>query len=487
MVSGCLLKLSTRPSVGYLQVLKISFRSNVLVLSDTIQTLSLVFHILTPSIDCPELDRENIAILSFQGLIMAKEYTRGLAVAFFTLFLIAHADGAHIPASPVMASKAAQSCNKLGIQLYLILSSGDNNVVFSPFGLTKAIGTSKLGAQAQRKTLEELNEVLELNSRTFFNDMKKLNQEIIDKRNDGVHVEFENILLGKDDFKMRAESVNHNLQLHPGETHGNPGGQNNSMANGVNGNEVVRDLGNGGLDARMDLVNKAMFKAHWEIPFSVFKRSSFYIPGHKGFLDNEVQVDFMGLMSDENQMKYFDDEEYRCQVIELNYGKDFIGDSWDPRYSPADVSMVIVLPYEDQPLRTLEEKLTPSTTERWISKLKLTNIDVNIPKFNISTLLDATVPLQELGVLNLFTKLNSDLSANPGRESKLRSLWQEISIAASETGTEKPRVPSEDVSIMLISNPKKIFEAVRPFLFFIRDKPTNTNLFMGRVVNPNQS
>ncbi|XP_031568552.1 serpin I2-like isoform X2 [Actinia tenebrosa] len=319
---------------------------------------------------------------------MATEQRRGFAAVFFALSLIVHADGALISASPAMASnsKAAQSCNNLGIQLYLILSSGDNNnVVFSPIGLAMAIETTKLGVKVRRKTLEELNELLELNSRALFKDMKKLHEQIIDKRKDGVHVKFENTLLGKDDFKMRVESTNYKLQ----------------------GNEVMRDFRNG--DTRRNLVNKAVFKAHWEIPFSVFKRSSFFIPRQKGISDKEVQVDFMGLMSDENQLNYFNDGKYRCQVIELNYGKDFVGDSWDPRYTPADVSMVIVLPYEDQSLRTLEERLWPGTIERWVSKLELTNIDVSIPKFNISILLDAGVSLKELGVHSIFTKRNSDL------------------------------------------------------------------------------
>jgi serine protease inhibitor len=419
---------------------------------------------------------------------MQKENSEGVGALCFSLFLalslMSLAHGAQIQASPAMAMEIAKRSNNLGIQLYLILSSAEsNNVVFSPLGFTLALGMAQLGARGN--TLEEINKVLQLNSSAIHNELKMLRNEITEGRADGVYMEMANILLVKDDVKIRAEYKNKLRLYYRGEVQqvkslGKHGYK--SKADRIVLKEFVAQ------SATMALVNKVVFKAHWEIPFSVFKRSSFFIPaGRKDIPDKNVQAVFMGLMSDENKLKYFDDEKCRCQVIEMNYGKDLIGDPWDPRYNPADVSMVIALPYADQVLRSLEEELSLATIDRWISKLKLTNIDVSIPKFNIYSLLDAAMSLQELGSRGLFSQSNSGLSdIAEGGVGRLRSVWQEASATVSETGTEPAREPSEDVSIVLISNPKKTFHAVRPFLFFIRDKPTNTILYMGRVANPNE-
>lgn len=239
-----------------------------------------------------------------------------------------------------------------------------------------------------------------------------------------------------------------------------------------------RDFAKNGIPQTV-FVSSIGLNANWEIPFTVFTKSSFHIPRRGDVPAKVVQTSYMGFMPGEHKFNYFNDRETKCQILELNYGRiSQQGDIWNPSYIAADISMVIALPYKNFPLRKLEGNINMDKVNYWLSRMTLTTIDVSIPKFNLSQLIDASQLFSRLGIQGLHRK-----TAGPRYPWVFRSVWQEASLTASSAGTTEG-VP-DVLSIVLLSKPKQTFHADRPFVFLVRDKVTNTILYIGRVVNPN--
>ncbi|KAK3739584.1 hypothetical protein QZH41_002065 [Actinostola sp. cb2023] len=381
----------------------------------------------------------------------------------------------HSVAFTATSAATAKLSNELGIRLYELLSREENgNILFSPLGMTLALGVVRLGARGS--VAKDMDRIIQWSPRTIHRQLKVLRSQVTVGRNDDVDLEIRNLLFGDSNIGRLRAKFRKIIKYYSAKTKLVKSSQ---IMNHFK-NHAQADLWQMLVKEDTVFVSRVKLNAHWEIPFCVFKRSSFNLHRHDGSPDKAVQAYYMGLISDENKWNYLDDEENKCQVIEMNYGKERVGDMWDPRYNPADISMVIALPYKDYPLRNLEEHLTIHNVYNWLSRTRPTNIDVSIPRFNLSRVMDGAHLLRKLGIQDSPLNLKTDSR----KYGNVRSVWQESSLAASETGTNS-EYPPEVLSIVLLSKPKKTFFVDRPFLFLVRDKVTNSILFFGRVVNPN--
>lgn len=370
-------------------------------------------------------------------------------------------------------SEAVQTNNELGTQIYELLSKEDDgNVLFSPLGMTLALGAVRLGARGRIAT--QIDRVAHWTPRTIHRELKTLRSQITAGRTDDVHLEVKNHVFGYRVLGLRYK-YRKIIRYY--------GTRTKIMTSAEILDYFTKrgrtDFGKKAVPQTM-FVNNVRLDAHWEIPFSVFTKSSFYIPRQAGIPAKVIQASYMGFMPDEHQFNYFNDQENKCQFIELNYGKaDRLGDMWDPFYNPADISMVIALPYKGIALQKLEEKLSMDKVKYWLSRMRQTNIDVSIPKFNLSRFINAAKLFQKLGIQDFHSK-----SADQSNPWMFRSVWQGASLAASGPGTNSEDSPVV-LSIVLLSKPKQIFHADHPFVFLVRDKASDTILYIGRVVNPN--
>lgn len=363
--------------------------------------------------------------------------------------------------------------NKLGVQLYRFLSREDGNVLFSPLGMTLALGAMRVGARGSIAT--EIDQVTQWNYRTIHRQLKSLRSQVTVRRIDDIHLKIRNALIGRHVLGLRAK-YRKVIRYYGAKTLPMTWTELLEYFNTRVHSKTKQSIEKG---PKIFFINDVKLDAVWEIPFTVFTKSPFYIPRQKDVPDNVVQAHYVGFVSDEHQLNYFDDKENLCQVIELNYGKSGrLGDMWDPRYNPADISMVIALPNKDNPLQNLENHVTIDVINKWVSRMKPTNIDVSIPKFNISRFINASLLFENVGVLDL-------KAADQRNQLMVRSIWQEVNLAVTETGTSTED-PPDVLSIVLLSKSKKTFHAERPFLFLVRDKVTGAILLAGRVINPIQ-
>ncbi len=217
-------------------------------------------------------------------------------------------------------------------------------------------------------------------------------------------------------------------------------------------------------DLRAVLANAIYFKAGWA---NVFKESDTLI-GPFYLLDGSVaQTPIMRRTG-----QYAHSAEGDLRAIEL-------------RYVQPDVSMVVILPNAGT-FEAADRTLTLAQIDRLIGKLERTEVELELPSFKFKTSLELVEALCALGMDSVFSP-TADLSAisdEPGVS--VGEVLHETFIAVDERGTEAAAVTAMMLLAAGVSQrPEPVpFHIDRPFYVLIRDIPTGTPLFFGRVLDP---
>ena len=170
------------------------------------------------------------------------------------------------------------------------------------------------------------------------------------------------------------------------------------------------------------------------------------------------------------------------QVAELGYGE---GDGFAAAELPYDggqLSMVVVVPTGD--LAALEAGLNGAVLDAITASLSTHQLTLSLPKFDFDAPLGLKDVLRELGVIDAFDDAAADFSGITGRRDLvITDVLHKGFVSIDEKGTEAAAATA--VVIGPTSVPPSATLAVdKPFLFFIRDRPTGAILFVGRVVDP---
>jgi serpin B len=152
-------------------------------------------------------------------------------------------------------------------------------------------------------------------------------------------------------------------------------------------------------------------------------------------------------------------------------------------YIQPDVSMIVIAPKAGA-FADFEKKLSHASVDKLLGKLAGKQVDLRIPKFEFSSSMSIARPLGELGLDILFSS-RADLSGvsdEPGFQ--VGDVFHKTFIKVDEKGTEAAAVTA--IAVCGAGMPPKPVEIVidRPFYVLIRDNPTGTLLFFGRVVEP---
>ncbi|CAH1794811.1 unnamed protein product, partial [Owenia fusiformis] len=155
-------------------------------------------------------------------------------------------------------------------------------------------------------------------------------------------------------------------------------------------------------------------------------------------------------------------------------------------YTGEEVSMIVILPNEQDGLAALEANLTLSTLNAAITSLyahyTAKEVNVWLPKFKIKFRSDLVRHLQNLGMIDAFNS-NADFSPLCGScQVEISKVIHEAFVEVKEEGTEAAAATAviirETVSVPIF------FKANHPFLFIIRHKASGTILFLGRITTP---
>jgi serpin B len=157
-------------------------------------------------------------------------------------------------------------------------------------------------------------------------------------------------------------------------------------------------------------------------------------------------------------------------------------------YVGGDLAMVFVMPSRrETPFREFEAAVDGA----WLTD-RFAELDaageretlVRIPRFEFETGTRLNGPLRELGMVSAFDREDANFDGVVAEGSDLQlyisHVFHDTYVAVDETGTEAAAATGSLVEE--VSAPPT-FAADRPFLFCVRDRPTDAVLFLGRVVD----
>jgi serpin B len=127
-------------------------------------------------------------------------------------------------------------------------------------------------------------------------------------------------------------------------------------------------------------------------------------------------------------------------------------------------SMVIYLPKEGVDFKEFISKLSEEDLNLNYVSVK---VSVSLPKFKIDKQTDVIPLFKELGVNEIFNKRTHDLSAITGIDAYVDKIAHRAVVEIDEEGTEAAAAAAIRVVERGMAPKPRIFEANRPFLFFI--------------------
>ena len=380
------------------------------------------------------------------------------------------------PKSLNLTAKSAEviaNGNEFGIELFTKVASGENkNLMLSPLSASTALtmllngcggdtydqlkGTLKYPADM---TISEINEVYKsLVSQLLVVDPKvklALANAIFYRQNFVVKEPFLNTM----DTDFDAEIAGLDFDLPVALTTINKWASDNTNAKIP---KVLDEISDG---AVMFLMNALYFKGDWSYQFDEDLTSDrpFYTDG-----TNSVSV---STMKGDVGSKVTTGTGYKA--IEMPYGC-------------TNFTMVVVVPEG-----TLTDFNASLTTEKWNTitsalddQEKFNELTVFMPKYKFSYEKYLNDQLQSMGMLDAFDPGLANLTGISDASIYVSFVKQNTFVEVDEKGTEAAAVTTIGIELTSFPPQPREFVIDKPFVFAIRERTTNTLLFIGQVVNP---
>ena len=147
--------------------------------------------------------------------------------------------------------------------------------------------------------------------------------------------------------------------------------------------------------------------------------------------------------------------------------------------------MLIILPEQNKFLE-VANSLSSTGMENIAANLAYREVNLVLPKFTFEYAMGLVETLKALGMTDAFDDTLADLSGMDGTmDLYITNVLHKAFVAVDEKGTEAAAATVVIVGATSAPmDPPVEFRADRPFIFMIRDNPTGTILFLGRLMNP---
>jgi serpin B len=368
---------------------------------------------------------------------------------------------------------AMQGTTEFALDLYRNLRATEGNLFFSPYSISAALAMTYAGARADTQT--QMAHALH-----FLPDQKQLHPAFallaarLEEAGKKGHVQLSaaNTLWPRTGYTFLKEFLNlakkfYGVQITPVDYDDEEAARNtiNKWVEEKTEGKIKDLIASGVLDSatRLVLVNAIYFKGEWGSQFDprLTSQAPFMVASGE-----PVQVP---MMTCKHAFKYTEDSD--LQILELRYAGD-------------DLTMLVLLPKEIDGLEKLEESLTMENLDKWTKALSETEVDVYLPRFELSFPFRLDDTLKSMGMVYAFSD-QADFSGMDGsQELYLGAVLHKAFVAVEEQGTEAAAATAAIMTLKAISFSPVAFRADHPFVFLIREKSTGCILFIGRVVNP---
>jgi serpin B len=401
-----------------------------------------------------------------------------LSLLMLCFVLLPPLRGAETP-QPLAADRAAvvEGDNNFAVGLYGQLRSQSGNLFFSPESISTALAMAYAGARGE--TASEMAKTLHftLPPGQLHPAMGALLRDL-NAAHQGYQLSVANALwaqsgytfldnflqllnndydagLNQVDFKASTEAARSTI---------------NQWVEQKTANKIKDLLQPGALKSstRLVLTNAIYFKGDWQTQFDKAQTKD------EDFHLSSTQTKIAPLMHREGGFNYFNGGTF--QLLEIPYQSN-------------ELSMIIFLPNDPGGLPALEQSLTASNTQQWIRQLGTTpKVIVTVPKFKTTQQFELGGTLAVLGMPQAF-RPSADFSGMTGnREFFISAVIHKAYIDVNEEGTEAAAATAVTMRAMAVRAPNPapppVFRADHPFVFLIRDRRSNSILFMGRMADP---
>ncbi|MDO9536703.1 MAG: serpin family protein [Thermoplasmata archaeon] len=368
--------------------------------------------------------------------------------------------------------------NSFSFEMYGQLCNESENVFFSPYSITTALGMAFEGANGT--TADEMAQVLRLpkDNQTRL-DLMKAFQTAINAESDKYELSTANAYWLAENQAMLETyrtAIESYYLAHGGELDfvGDPTGSaatiNAWVEQETNGR--IKDLIPASAITPLTyliLTNAIYFKSDWKYQFNstATYNGTFYL--NNGL---ETTAEYMNMNDEEIDFDYATNNE--CQMLRLPYKGE-------------EVSMYIMLPhYGTAGMDALEEKLDSDYFEEMKENMHPEWINVNIPKFTFEQEYQLGDFLPGMGMPTAFQQGSADFSGiTDAMPLYISQVIHKSFIEVNEEGTEAAAATAIIMPTFGVGPPQPInFYAYHPFIFFIQHESTGQILFMGKVGNP---
>jgi serpin B len=384
--------------------------------------------------------------------------------------------------SPAELQALARDNTVFALAFYDLIRTDDKNLIFSPFSLSLALSMTLAGAETstEQAMLEALHFSLDADEiHPAFNGLLLAIDESQAIRGESEGGTFQlniaNSIWGQAGFNFEQTfldqlALNYGAGLFTADFASDPESARVSINEWVEEEtaEKIKDLIPP--DAittltRLVLANAIYFKGSWLLPFDQNATQS----GPFTMLDGtEISVDMMKLFDE--RLLYLLEEEY--QIVSLPY-------------LSSDFAMTLIVPNTGA-FNAVENSLSASMIAEILEKMGSERINLEMPKFDFETTINANEALKALGMEVAFDPDRSDFKGMADVEDlHITDVLQKATITVDEEGTEAAAATAVIVGIesMPIGEPISLV-IDRPFIFLIQHIPTGTILFMGNVIQP---
>lgn len=363
--------------------------------------------------------------------------------------------------------------NEFGVELFTKVAQGENkNLMLSPLSASAALTMLLNGCDAD--TYDQLKETLKYPEAMNMSDINEVYKSLVAQLlvvDPKVKLALANAIFYRQGFNVKdpflnAMSTDFDAEI-AGLDFSLPSALTsiNKWASDNTNGKIPKVLNEISDDAVMFIMNALYFKGDWSYQFDKALTSDrpFYTSG-----SNSVDV---GTMKGDVGSKVTSGSDYRA--IELPYGC-------------TNFTMVVVVPEG-----AISDFITTLTAENWntiTSSLDAQEVFgeriVYMPKYKFSYEKYLNDQLQSMGMLDAFNPVLADLSGISDASIYVSFVKQNTFVEVDEKGTEAAAVTT--IGVELTSFPPQAQEFVidKPFVFAIRERTTNTLLFIGQVVNP---
>ena len=392
---------------------------------------------------------------------------------------------------------AAKATNELGVDLYVQLATGDENLCISPYSINSALAMTFAGADGE--TRREMARVLHfpndsdvpasfLALQNSLEQMSAKTTELVEEAkkfgrpSEPITLNIANRLFAQKGYHFREAYLSLVKQyfggaFEPLDFVADPAAATQRINKWVadQTRDRIRDLiPRGALDktTRLVLANALYLKAPWASQFSQNATQSepFFVRGAP------VNVP---MMRKTTNFGYARREGFT--VIGLPYAGN-------------DLQFIVLLPDDINGLRKLESKLSADVLAG-CAKLEKRDVDLHLPKFKLEpSTITLAKQFEALGMKSAFDqpkgRANFDKIAprTPDDYLYISQIFHKTFIAVDEKGTEAAAATAVAMlaSSALLSPPPPpiVVKVDRPFVYAIQHVPSGVCLFLGRVTDP---